>query len=157
MAEPTHEPGTDPREPAAVRRALRAVAVVEDVVVFAVLLLVLVLVVESAIEVAWLVASRIVRRPLGLIEAGRLLDAFGAILLVLIGLELLASVRVYLRDHVLHLAVVLEVALVAVARKAIVLDLEKYDGITLLGLGVLVAALAFAAYLQPSGARGTLK
>ena len=33
-----------------------------------------------------------------------------------------------------HVEIVLEVALIAIARKVIILDLEKYDGVTLIGM-----------------------
>lgn len=127
---------------------MRLVDRLERGVVLAVLGLMVLVVLESAVEVAWLVVRWVFEPPTGLVENGRLLDVFGAILLIVIGLELLASIRAYLRDAVLHLGLVLEIALVALARKAIVLDLEKYDGVTLLGLAAVVLALGFALYLQ---------
>jgi uncharacterized membrane protein (DUF373 family) len=154
MAPEPRGPANAPPEPAP-PRALRWVGLVEQAVVVAALFLMVVLVIESTVELGWLVVDRLVRRPLDLIESGRLLDVFGAILLVLIGLELLVTLRAYLRDHVLHLHVVLEVALVALARKVIVLDLERYDGLTLLGLGALVAALSLAIHLQRREARAS--
>jgi uncharacterized membrane protein (DUF373 family) len=49
---------------------------------------------------------------------------------------------------VLHLGIVLEVALIAVARKIVVLDLAKYDGVRVLALSALVITLAGALYLE---------
>jgi uncharacterized membrane protein (DUF373 family) len=43
--------------------------------------------------------------------------------------------------------VVLEVAVIAIARKVIILDLEKYDGLTLLGTAGLIAAVAAALFV----------
>lgn len=138
----------EPRGPGIEARLVRLVDRVERAVVLAVLGLITLVVLESAVEVGWLVFRWAIEPPTGLVESGRLLDVFGAILLIVIGLELLASIRAYLRDAVLHLGPVLELGLVALARKAIVLDLEKYDGVTLLGLAALVVALGSALYLQ---------
>lgn len=42
----------------------------------------------------------------------------------------------------------MEVALIAVARKVIVLDLSKHDGLSVLGLAALILALAVAFFRQ---------
>ena len=75
-----------------------------------------------------------------------LLDIFGFFLLVLIGIELLETIKAYLVESVVHVEVVLEVAIIAIARKVIILDLEKYDGLTLLGTAGLIAAVAAALF-----------
>ncbi len=76
-----------------------------------------------------------------------MLDLFGDMLLVLIGLELMHSVKVYLEDHTVHVEVILSIALVALARKLIVVDVKQFDGLSLVGLASLVVALAAAHYL----------
>jgi uncharacterized membrane protein (DUF373 family) len=67
-------------------------------------------------------------------------------MLVLIGVELLETIKAYLVEGVVHVEIVLEVALIAVARKVIILDLEKYGSLTLVGIAALVLALAIASY-----------
>ena len=58
------------------------------------------------------------------LNSGHLLEYFGYVLLVLIGVELLDTIRAYLQEHVVHVEIVLEVALIAVARKIIILELK---------------------------------
>ena len=65
-------------------------------------------------------------------------------MLVLIGIELLATMKAYLNDNTIHVEIVLDVALIAIARKVIILDLGKYDGLTILGIAVLIMAVAAA-------------
>jgi uncharacterized membrane protein (DUF373 family) len=65
---------------------------------------------------------------------------FGDLLLVLIGLELMHTVKVYLHDHTVHVEVILAVALVALARKVIVVNLK--DQGSSIGLALLIIALA---------------
>lgn len=81
-------------------------------------------------------------------------DVFGAFLLILIGLELMKTIVMYLSDHVLHVEVVLTVAIIAVARHAIELDLSHADPLTMVGMGAMVLALAVGLYLFQKAAPG---
>ena len=65
--------------------------------------------------------------PIILLEINELLEIFGFFLLVLIGVEILETIKAYLLEKVVHVEIVLEVALFAIARKVIILDLEKYE------------------------------
>lgn len=73
---------------------------------------------------------------------GMLHSVFSAFLLLLIGVELMKTVVMYLDRHELHVEVVFTVAMIAVARHAIGIDIEKTPGLTLVGMGVLTLALA---------------
>ena len=63
-------------------------------------------------------------------------------LMVIIGLELLESIKAYLESHVIHVEVVLLVALVAVARKIILLDYKDISHSMLFAVAALVIALS---------------
>ena len=76
-----------------------------------------------------------------------LLQIFGLFLNVLIALELIETVEVYFHENSLHAETIVLVALIAVARKAILLDLSYYDASTVLGLAALTVALGIAYYL----------
>jgi uncharacterized membrane protein (DUF373 family) len=67
-------------------------------------------------------------------------------MLVLIGIELLETIKAYLTENVIHVEIVLEVALIAIARKVIILDIEKYSGLTIVGTAGLILAVAAAYY-----------
>lgn len=79
------------------------------------------------------------------------MQIFGFFLLILIGVELLETIKAYLEEHVIPVEIVLEVALIAIARKVIVLELKDYSGITLLAIAALVTSLAIAFYLAKCG------
>jgi uncharacterized membrane protein (DUF373 family) len=70
-------------------------------------------------------------------------------LLVLIGVELLETIKAYLRDNIIHVDIVAEVALIAIARKVIILDLAEHDGLTVLAIAALVLALGGALLMPP--------
>jgi uncharacterized membrane protein (DUF373 family) len=70
-----------------------------------------------------------------------IISIFGLFLNLLIALELLENITGYLRKHVLQVELVIVTAIIAVARKLVILDLEKTDGIELLGLAVAILTL----------------
>jgi len=100
----------------------------------------------STLELGWIIIKDFLAPPRFLLEIADLLEIFGFFMLVLIGIELLESIKAYLKDHVIHIEIVLEVALIAIARKVIILDIEKYDGLTLVGTAGLILAVAIAFY-----------
>jgi uncharacterized membrane protein (DUF373 family) len=73
---------------------------------------------------------------------GLLRELFSGFLLLLIGIELMQTVVVYLRSHVLHVEVVLTVAIVAIARHTIDVDIEGTTPLHLIGTGFLLLALS---------------
>lgn len=77
----------------------------------------------------------------------RLQNAFGGALLVLLGLELLETVRTYFTEHRIRLEVIMIVAMIAVSRHIITIDFEHADGVWLVGVASLVIALGAAYYL----------
>ena len=68
-------------------------------------------------------------------------------MLVLIGIELLETIKTYIMENVIHLEVVLMVAMIAIARKVIILDIKKVPSPTLMGIGVIIIALSVGYYL----------
>ncbi|MGA9379086.1 MAG: phosphate-starvation-inducible PsiE family protein [Phormidium sp.] len=69
---------------------------------------------------------------------------FGFFLNILIALELLENITAYLKNHAVQVELVIITSLVAVARKIIILDLEKVDGVELIGLAIAILALSIS-------------
>jgi uncharacterized membrane protein (DUF373 family) len=70
-------------------------------------------------------------------------------MLVLIGIELLETImKTYFTQGQPHYEVVLSVALIAIARKVIILDLKQVDSLSLLGIAAIVLCLAAGYYLM---------
>lgn len=122
---------------------------IEKVVVLGLLGLMLLVVVAGAIELVFVVIDAMMEPPrFLLLDINELLRIFGFFLLVLIGLELLASIRMYIQDETIHVELVMVVALIAVSRKIIVLDYEKADAITVLGIAALIISLSAGYFLM---------
>ena len=77
-----------------------------------------------------------------------IIEVFGLFLNILIALELLENITAYLRKHVVQVELVFITALIAGARKIIILDLEKVTGPQLLGLAAAILALAISYWLM---------
>ena len=126
----------------------RALKFFEKVVVLALITMMALVILLSTIELGWIIVKDIVTQPYVLPGITELLDVFGFFLLILIGIELLETIRAYLVEHVIHVEVVLEVALIAVARKVIILDVKEYPSLTIVAIGVLILALSVAFFLE---------
>src|SRR6516162_9516053 len=91
--------------------------------VLAVLLLSVILLATIDLAVD-LVKTVIFETPHFLVGVNQLLGLFGWFLLILLGLELLESVKSFLQDDLIHVEVVLIVAIIALARKVIILEFK---------------------------------
>lgn len=125
----------------------------ERVVVLTLIAMLSIVVLLAVGELGWVLVQDAITPPVLILEINELLDIFGLFLLVLIGIELLEMMKAYLAEGVVHSEVVLTVALIAIARKIVVLDTRDYSGATLAGIGVIIVALA-AAYWVIRRARG---
>ena len=118
----------------------------ERIIVLALIGMMMIVVTLATVELGWIIVKDIISPPVILMEIAELLEIFGFFLLVLIGVELLETIKAYLIEKVVHVEIVLEVALIAIARKVIILDLEKYGSLTLVGIASLILAVAVAFY-----------
>jgi uncharacterized membrane protein (DUF373 family) len=101
----------------------------------------------ATVELGWVIIQDVITPPVILLEIDELLDIFGLFLLVLIGVELLETIKAYIRENVVHVDVVLTVAMIAIARKVIILDVKDLSSMTLVGIAAIIAALAAAQYV----------
>lgn len=81
----------------------------------------------SVADVAWVIYQRVMASPVGLLNINDILASFGAFMVTLIAIEIFLNIVLYLRDDVLHVKLVLATALMAIARKAIVLDYNTLE------------------------------
>jgi uncharacterized membrane protein (DUF373 family) len=71
-----------------------------------------------------------------------LFKIFGLFLNVLIALEILENISGYLKKHIIQVELVIVTSLIAVARKIIILDLEKKTASDLIALAAAILALS---------------
>ena len=120
---------------------------IERVIVSALLVMMVITVFLATIEVGWILVRDVTTEPMFLLEIEELLDIFGLFLLVLIGIELMETLKVYLTERTVHVEVVFTVALIAVGRKVIILDVKELPGLTLLAIAAIIVAMSFGYFL----------
>ncbi len=76
-----------------------------------------------------------------------IVKTFGAFLAVLIAYEIFANITLYIRSDVFPVKLVVATAVMAVARKIIVLDMDEYTALDLIGIGTVVLGLGISYWL----------
>ena len=112
----------------------------------------LVLVIVAALLQLWYLFAVAIREHVADIDTVPLLTqavqrAFAGVLLVVLGLELLETLRVYFAHHRVRLEIILVVAIIAVSRHVINLDFDHLSGAEIAGIAALILALTGGYFL----------
>ena len=113
-----------------IRQAIRVLAVLMVAVIL-----------WTVADVVLVLYQKLSAPPLLLLDFNDIFVVFAAFLAVLIAIEIFVNITLYLRDDVIHVKLVVATALMAIARKVIVLDLSTLEPAYLMGIGVVVLAL----------------
>ena len=118
------------------------------------LLVMLALVVLLAtVDLGWIILKDILTPPVFLLDVSELIELFGAFLMVMIGLELLDTIKIYITQQSIHVEVVLLVGIIAIARKVVILEPKEMDALTLIGIAAIIVSLTVGYYLVKAAAR----
>ncbi|HNR52118.1 MAG TPA: phosphate-starvation-inducible PsiE family protein [Deltaproteobacteria bacterium] len=121
----------------------------EKIMIQALMVMMAVVLGLATIDLGWLIIKDIIKPPYFLLSVDQLLEIFGLFMLVLIGIELLESImKTYITQDQPHYEVVLSVAIIAIARKVIILDVKETDSLSLVGIAAIVVALTVGYYLM---------
>jgi uncharacterized membrane protein (DUF373 family) len=121
-------------------------------VIYAMLIIMLMGVLLAAVlDLAWVLITSLFEISPWLLETHEMISVLGGFLLVLIGVELLDTIKAYFRENAIHVEIVVLLAIIAVARKVILLDPTGMTGtdygVELIGTGVIIVGLAAGYYL----------
>lgn len=125
----------------------KLVCAFERGIVISIIILMMVTILVSTIELAVILYHEFMAAPQYLLNVANLTEVFGFFFMILIGLELLHTIKTYLTEESIHVEIVFLVAMIAVARKIIVLELKKLPPMTIVGLAALIVALATGYFL----------
>lgn len=125
---------------------LKVVEIIETIVskILSVALLIVILV--ALVDLIVVLFQSLFASPLGFFNT-TIIEVFGLFLNILIALELLENITAYLRKHVFHVELVIATSLIAVARKIIIFDLNKYTNTDLIALAAAIFALSISYWL----------
>ncbi len=109
-------------------------------------LMVLVIILGVA-DVCYVLYARLSAPPVLLLNVSDIFKVFGAFMVVLIAIEIFINIRLYLGSSTLPIKLVIGTALMAIARKVIVLDLQNTSSIYVFAIAAVVLALGIAYWL----------
>jgi len=120
----------------------------EKIIIRVLVVLMAVVLLLSTVELAWVIIKDAITPPILLLEIDELLEIFGLFMLVLIGIELLDTIaKTYMAESTDHAQIVMAVAIIAIARKVIILDVKDLSGLALVGIAAIILALSIGYYL----------
>ncbi len=120
---------------------------VERFIIWGVLIVMSVILVLAFIDIVYEIYKKIMEEPIFIIDSSGLMGLFSLFLVLLIGLELLETVKAYLKEDIVHVEFIILVAIIAIARKAIVWDFKKYTTEELISLAIMTVALGITYFL----------
>jgi uncharacterized membrane protein (DUF373 family) len=106
-----------------------------------------IVVVSSIAELGLILVQDMITPPILILDVNELLEIFSIFLLILIGIELVETIKVFFTEQIIRVEVVLLVGIIAITRKVIVLDIKTVPSLSLIGIGVIVVALTCGYYL----------
>ncbi len=98
-------------------------------------------------DVFWVLYQQLIEPPFLMLTINDILATFGAFMAVLIAIEILVNIVIYLRDDVIHVKIVLATALMAIARKVIIMDFDKISADYVWATAGVTLAMAIAYWL----------
>ncbi len=141
-----HEPGHDlhlEHEDPTIRFLHRIIRIA----VKALAVLMVLVIVWGIGDVVYVLYQRLSEPPFMLLQINDILATFGAFLAVLIGIEIFINISMYLSDNVIPVRLVIATALMAIARKVIILDFESTAPPYIYGTAGVVLALGITYWL----------
>jgi len=91
--------------------------------------------------------------PYFVLEFGDIFSVFASFLAVLIAIEIFANITLYLRDDIIHIRLVIATALMAIARKVIVLDFSTITPDYVFAIAAVILALGATYFVVATKAR----
>lgn len=119
----------------------------ERVIVLSLLGMMMFAVLAATVELAFVLVQELFKPPFMRLNVDEMLKVFGFFLMVLIGLELLETIKAYLEEDRVHAEIVFLVAIVAVSRKVVILDYKQTPTDLLFGMAALIIALGAGYFL----------
>jgi uncharacterized membrane protein (DUF373 family) len=120
-------------------------------IILALIAMMMLAVLLSTVELLIILVIELLKPPKYMLGIENLFEIFGFFMMILIGLELLESIRAYLSDESLHVEVVFLVAMIAIARKVIILEIKDLEPLVLIGIASIILALSLGYYFVKKG------
>lgn len=120
----------------AIRVAVKALAILMVLVIF-----------WGVIDVVYVLYTNLIASPFMLLSISDIFKTFAAFLAVLIAVEIFQNIVLYLRTDVIPIKLVVATALMAIARKVIIIDFNVISAMYIFATAAVVLALGITYYL----------
>lgn len=118
------------------------IRIFERTTIIALLIMMIIAISAATIELGVILYTELKKPPVFLLNIKEMLEVFGFFLMVLIGMELLETIKAYLEKDKIHVEVVFLVALIAVSRKVVILDYKSFSPMMIFSMAAIVLALS---------------
>ena len=125
----------------------KILSVFERSVIRALIGLMMVTIFFATVELGYVIAKTLLAPPIFLFGLEKLLDIFGFFFMILIGIEVLETIKAYIRKDHINVEIVFLVAMIAIARKVIILETDKIAPLGLIGIAAIIVTLTVSYYL----------
>jgi uncharacterized membrane protein (DUF373 family) len=98
-------------------------------------------------DVGYVLYEKLLDDPFMMLTISDILATFGAFMAVLIAIEIFININIYLREDVIHVKIVIATALMAIARKVIILDYTKISSEYVWATAGVVLAMSIAYWM----------
>lgn len=98
-------------------------------------------------DVGYVMYQRLVAEPFMLLTVTDMLALFGSFMAVLIAIEIFINITLYIKRDVLPIKMVIATALMAIARKVIMLDFKDLEPLYIFGIAAVIVALGLTYWL----------
>ncbi len=98
-------------------------------------------------DVIYVLFQKLIAPPFLLLSISDILKTFAAFLAVLIAIEIYQNIVMYIRTDVFPLRLVMATALMAIARKVIIMDFKDISPLYIFATGTVILALGITYYL----------
>ena len=116
----------------------------EKIVIYVLLMLMALVIIGAIIWFAFFLVKDfmiVTHGNLMLDLSNHMMQIFGFMFSIIIGLEIFDTIKVYLEKHIFHAEMIILVAIIAVSRKIIILDMSHLSPIKIIAIAILIAAL----------------
>lgn len=101
----------------------------------------------GVLDVGWMLYQKLQANSFMILTISDILATFGAFMAVLIAIEIFENIIIYLREDFIQVKIVMATALMAIARKVIILDFNTTEPAYVFGIAALVLAMSIGYWL----------
>ena len=101
----------------------------------------------ATFNIVFFIIKNIIQEPMSQLTANNLMELFSIFLVILIGIELLETVKAFLMKETIQVEIVVLVAIIAVARKVIIWEFSDSSPSEVFGISAILLTLGVTYFL----------